>query len=277
MFSKTYTDLVEMLTLETPDLVDIITDVDSHATLVKICADHQIPVICQKPMGPSFEVAEDMLHYCQKKEVPFFVHENFRWQTPIRTIKNKLDRGEIGRPFKANLRFCSSFPVFINQPFLAELEQFILTDVGTHILDMSRFLFGEAASLYGQIKRVNPSIKGEDVANVFLVHENGVHSYNEMSFASRLEHESFPETFILIEGERGSLHLGPKNKISCTTDAGTTYHDASPKQYAWSLQDYALIHSSIVACHENIIRSIRDGVLAETTAQDNLRTIQASL
>jgi predicted dehydrogenase len=271
---KIYPDLQNMLDSESVDLVDIITDVDSHAPLVKICADRNLPVICQKPMGPSYAVAADMVRYCKEKNTPFFIHENFRWQNPIRMVKKLLDENPIGKPFKANLKFCSSFPVFDNQPFLAELDQFILTDVGTHLLDMSRFLFGEVTSLYSQIHRVNPIIKGEDVANVFLRHKNDVHSYVEMSYASRLHNESFPETFILIEGEKGSIYLGPKHQLSCTTLVGTTHFDATPKLYDWSLPDYALIHSSIVACNQNIMNAIRKSGNAETTGEDNLKTIK---
>lgn len=269
-----YSDLGSMLSQEAPDLVDIISDVDSHPALVKICADRNLPVICQKPMGPSYAVATEMVRHCSEKETPFFIHENFRWQNPIRMVKKFLDENTIGKPFKANLKFCSSFPVFDNQPFLAELDQFILTDVGTHLLDMSRFLFGEVTSLYSQIQSVNPIIKGEDVANVFLKHKNDVHAYVEMSYASRLHNESFPETFILIEGEKGSIYLGPKHQLSCTTLEGTTHFDATPKLYDWSLPDYALIHSSIVSCHQNIMNAIRKGGNAETTGEDNLKTIK---
>ena len=48
--------------------------------------------------------------------------------------------------FRARVTYSNSFPVFDNQPFLKELEQFILTDIGTHILDTARMLFGEATS-----------------------------------------------------------------------------------------------------------------------------------
>ncbi|MEJ7709377.1 MAG: hypothetical protein WKF84_05850 [Pyrinomonadaceae bacterium] len=44
---------------------------------------------------------------------------------------------------------------------MKELEQFILTDIGSHILDAARFLFGEAESVYCQIQRINPGIKAK--------------------------------------------------------------------------------------------------------------------
>jgi D-apiose dehydrogenase len=62
----------------------------------------------------------------------------------------------------------SGFPVFNNQPFLKELEQFILTDLGSHTLDTARFLFGEASSLYCQTRRIHADIRGEDVATIMM-------------------------------------------------------------------------------------------------------------
>src|SRR5690606_39312970 len=76
----------------------------------------------------------------------FRSHENWRWQSPIRKVKELLDAGVIGNVFKARVTFCSAFPVFDNQPFLRELEEFILTDIGSHILDVCRFLFGDRKS-----------------------------------------------------------------------------------------------------------------------------------
>jgi predicted dehydrogenase len=173
-------------------------------------------------MAPDLETARHMVATCEQAGVPFFIHENFRWQTPIRKLKSILDSGVIGKQFKARVTFCSSFPVFNNQPFLAELEQFILTDIGSHILDICRFLFGEAQTLYCQINTVNPSIKGEDVANVLMQMSSGVQCYAEMSYASILEHERFPQTYVLVEADKGSVYLGPDFELRTTTREGTT-------------------------------------------------------
>src|SRR5690606_30368808 len=182
-----------------------------------MAASRGIAVICQKPMAPDLATAKKMLQVCERHGVPFFVHENWRWQAPFRKLKALLDQDLIGTVFKARVTFCSAFPVFENQPFLATLDEFILTDIGSHILDVCRFLFGEVSSLYCQTASVNPKIEGEDVANVLMRMQNGVTCYAEMSYASVLEHESFPQTFVLIEGERGSLHLTRDHIIKITT------------------------------------------------------------
>src|SRR5206468_2248172 len=131
---------------------------------VQLAAQREVAVICQKPMAPTLSDAERMVSVCRQARVPFFIHENWRWQTPIRVLKKVLDAGTIGVPFRARIDMISGFPVFKNQPFLRELEQFILTDLGSHTLDTARFLFGEAATLYCQTRRVHRDIKGEDVA-----------------------------------------------------------------------------------------------------------------
>ena len=269
-----YADSARMLEHEDLDVVDVITDPDSHEMLVKMAADYGVAVICQKPMAPTLAAASHMHAYCLERGVPFFIHENFRWQQPIRACWEELRSGIIGRPFKANLKFCSSFPVFENQPLLAELEEFILTDVGTHILDLARFLFGDAKSLYCQTHSINPKIKGEDVANVFLTHENGVHCYAEMSYASRLKDERFPETFVLIEGTEGSIYLGPDANLHTTTAAGTKSKKIAVTAFEWAHPDYALAHASIYYCHQNILSDLLGDGSAETTASDNLKTLQ---
>jgi predicted dehydrogenase len=64
--------------------------------------------------------------------------------------------------------FGTGFSARFQLPAWQELEQFILTDMGSHILDVGRFLFGEAKSLYCQTQRVHRNIEGEDVATVMM-------------------------------------------------------------------------------------------------------------
>jgi predicted dehydrogenase len=272
--SGVYNDAEEMLARETLDFLDVITDVDTHSHFVRLAARHRLPVICQKPMAPDLATAEDMVQICRDAGVPFMVHENWRWQTPLRTVKGLLEEGRLGRPFRAHLTFCSSFPVFDNQPFLRELDQFILTDVGSHILDAARFLFGEASRLYCQTRRVNPGIKGEDVATVMMRMGDDVTVTCDMSYASRLEHERFPETYLLVECEHGSLELGPDHWIRITTADGTLARRCPPPAYPWADPAYALIHASIVPCHANLAHAIRSGDTAETSGEDNVKTLQ---
>ena len=257
------------------DFIDIITAVETHAPLVALAAKYRLPVICQKPMSTDLASAEGMLAACRAAGSPLYIHENWRWQTPIRALKTVLDQGLIGAPFRARIEMISGFPVFANQPFLAELEQFILTDLGSHILDVARFLFGEAASLYCQTRRVHKNIKGEDVATVMMQMRGGATVTCSLAYAGNaLEREAFPQTSLFIEGEQGSLELGPDFWLRTTTKAGTLLQRVPPPRYAWADPAYAIVHASIVPCNANLLRAIKGEGPAETTAEDNLRTVR---
>ena len=269
-----YDDAEELLRRERLDFIDVVTNVETHSRFVRLAAAHKLPVICQKPMATSLEEAEQVVRVCREAGVPLFVHENWRWQTPIRQFKRVLDEKRIGSPFRARIHYCSSYPVFDNQPFLKDLEQFILTVMGSHVLDVARFLFGEAESVYCQTHRVHRDIKGEDVATVMMRMGDGITVVCEISYASRTEHERFPETYIFVEGEAGSLELGPDYWLRVTTEDGTHAKRYPPPRYAWAEPTHDVVHSSIVACNANLLRALTGEGSAETTGEDNLKTIR---
>lgn len=271
---RTYDTATALLEEETLDFLDVITSPATHADVVLSAAEHDLPVICQKPMAPDWATAQRMVQACDSRGVGFFVHENWRWQTPLRALKAVVNSGRLGKIFRGRIQYSNSFPVFDNQPSLREDERFILMDMGVHILDIARMLFGEAKSLTCQTTRVNPDIKGEDVATVLLGMDQGATVTCEMSYASRLEHDRFPETFVLIEGERGSASLDPDYWVRVTMEDGTYAKRHEPPFYPWADPRYALAHSSCVACNQDILDGIRGTNKAETTAHDNLNTLQ---
>ncbi len=268
-----YDDAEALFASQQLDFVDIITDVDTHQRFVELAAAHRLPVICQKPMAPTLAQAQAMVALCREAKTPFFVHENWRWQTPLRQLHAVLQSGEIGEVFRARLSFVTSFPVFDNQPFLKELEQFIVTDIGSHVLDTARFLFGEASSLFCQTRRIHPDIRGEDVATVMMKMGDAT-VICDMSYASRTEAERFPQTFALVEGERGSVELTTDYWIRVTTAQGTHATRCPPPRFAWADPAYDVVHSSIVACNANLLGALQGRNSAETGGDDNLKTVE---
>jgi predicted dehydrogenase len=270
--ARVYDDPQKLLDAESLDFVDLCTNVETHASLTELAAARSLDVVCQKPMAVTMAEAERMVTICKQANVKLLINENWRWQHQIRALKAALDRGRIGKPFRARVHYCNSFPVFDNQPFLKALEQFILTDMGSHILDVARYLFGDAESLYCTTHRVHPDIKGEDVATTLLLMQNGMTVTCEMSYASRTEIEAFPQVYIYIEGDQGFLELGPHFTIRETTAEGTFLSKHIPRHYAWANPEYDLIHTSIVDCQANLLRSLRGEAEAETNGDDNLKT-----
>jgi len=271
--TSVYDNPEKLVANEAIDFIDICTNAETHAPFTKLGAEAKLHVVCQKPMATSLSEAKEMVRVCQEAGVGLFINENWRWQHQIRAFKARLDAGAIGKPFRARVHYVNSFPVFENQPFLKEIDQFILTDIGSHILDASRFLFGEATSLYATTYRVHKDIKGEDVATCMMTTDRDMTVLCEMSYASLTEIERFPETYIYVEGDQGFLELGPDFWIRETTADGTFAKQHKPPHYDWADPAYDLVHSSIVPCQANILNGIR-GNGAENTGEDNLKTMQ---
>lgn len=271
-----YDDPRKLLAEVEVDFVDIVTDVSTHAALATLAAEHGRAVISQKPMASSIAEAEAMARACDSRGVSLLVHENWRWQRPIRELKRILASGAIGTVFRAGIDMISGFPLFQQQPFLREVEQFILADLGSHTLDTARFLFGEARDLTAWTGRVHPDIRGEDYATVVMrMGSSPVDVVVRMAYAENfLERECFPQTLFFIEGSEGSVEVLPGYVIKVTTKRGTVSEQVPPTPYPWIDPRYAVVQSSIVDCNANLLSALRGTGVAETTGEDNLRTLR---
>jgi len=271
---KYYTRAKELLTHENLDLVDIITNPESHSELVLLAADHGVPVICQKPMAMDLQTAVMMVNYCSSKNVPFYIHENFRWQAAMLRVKQILDEGIIGQSFKARIYFNSSFPVLKYQPNLALLPQMIIADLGVHLFDLVRFFFGEARLLFCRTQKIGTGFEGENVANTFIENVSGVHCYVELSWASVVEYESFPQTLLYIEGTLGSMRLDKDYKLSVIKPDHIFNETVPIAEYSWLHPEYKASQAALVACNRDLLEAIVDNKESGNRADLNLKTLR---
>ena len=69
----------------------------------------------------------------------------------------------------------------------------VILDLGVHMLDVARYLMGEATRVYCQTQSVKPGIAGEDMATIVLRHAGGATSMVECSYASKIHPDLFPQ------------------------------------------------------------------------------------
>ena len=212
--SASYADAAEMLDREKLDFVDIATTMESHAELVGMAAARNLPTIVQKPLAPTWKDCVAIVEGCKAARIPFMVHENTRFLTPVRKAREIIDSGAIGRPIWARVSFRTGHDIYGKQPYLAHVDHFVILDLGVHMLDVARFLMGEATRLYCQAQSVKPGIAGEDMATIVLQHAGGATSVVECSYASPIHPDPFPQLSLQVEGTAGSLRLSPGYRLS---------------------------------------------------------------
>ncbi len=269
---RRYSDAAQMFADGGFDFVDIATTVQSHRALVEMAAAHKIPAICQKPFAKTLDDAKAMVKVCADADIPLMVHENFRWQTPIQHVKKVLEDGIVGDPFWGRFSFRSGYDVFSGQPYLAESERFIIEDLGIHTLDIARYILGDVTQLSARTRRINQSIKGEDVATILLDHGSGATSIVDVSYASKLSTEPFPETLIELDGTEGSIRLTQGYRLEVNGRNGTEVSDVSPRMLSWASRPWHNIQESVFAIQQHWADCLSVGGETSTSGADNLKT-----
>jgi predicted dehydrogenase len=134
-----------------PDFIDVCTPPDSHYHYTRLGADLSLPVLCQKPLAPTYEEGVNIVQYCRERNVPLMVNENWRWQAWYREMKSMIKQGMLGTVYTAYFAMRPGdgwgeqpYPL---QPYFKDMEKFLVFETGVHFVDTFRYLFGEIKSV----------------------------------------------------------------------------------------------------------------------------------
>ncbi|MEJ2434232.1 MAG: Gfo/Idh/MocA family oxidoreductase [Pseudolabrys sp.] len=142
------------------------------------------------------------------------MHENFRFQPWYGEIKRQLVSGELGQVYQATFRLRpgdgqGADAYLDRQPYFQTMERFLVHETAIHFVDTFRFLFGEVAGVFADLRRLNPVIAGEDSGIVIFRHASGVRAVFD---GNRLidhpaQNKRLTMGEMIIEGERAVLRL----------------------------------------------------------------------
>jgi scyllo-inositol 2-dehydrogenase (NADP+) len=165
---------------EDHDLIVVATPNDSHAPLATEAIDRGLPVVIDKPLGPSASEAEALIDHAEDAGVLLTVFQNRRWDSDQLTLRRLRDDGRLGDVVRYESRFERWQPApapgawRISTP--PEQGGGQLLDLGSHLVDQALVLFGPVTHVYAEIdaRRGEPS---DDDAFVALRHAGGVISH----------------------------------------------------------------------------------------------------
>ena len=270
-------EAAEVLAEVRPDFVDIATTVGSHRALVELAARHARLVICQKPFAETMEDARAMVAACEATGAMLAVHENFRWQRPIREVKALLDGGAIGVPRWLRLSFRHGYDIYANQPYLAEVRDLALTDIGLHLFDMVRHLMGDVARLSCEVQRRNPRVAGFDAFQALLRHGSGAVSSVECSFHSHLSPDPFPQSLLVLEGDAGTIEVAEGFRLRLHRGGVVEERGVEPDCPAWGARPWHLIQESVLEFQRQAVAALEGRGGMEPGGAHNLGTLEMVL
>lgn len=267
-----YTDAATMLDREAIDLADIATRMDTHRALGELTLGRGIATIVQKPFAPTLADAIAIRDAARDAGVFCAVHENFRFQPVMMRIAEVLAAGEIGRPTWARISFRTGYDIYATQPYFYGEERFAILDLGIHVLDLARVFMGEVKHLTCEAQRRNPKVRAEDTSTMLLRHMTGAVSIVEHTYESRRKPDRFPDTRVVIEGDRGAIAYDADDEIEITVDGRMRRETVRPPLAPWMEEQWRVAQLSVPATCAHLLERFRAGKPASTSADDNVKT-----
>ncbi|HWE63028.1 MAG TPA: Gfo/Idh/MocA family oxidoreductase [Chloroflexota bacterium] len=190
---------------------------DLHAEPCIAAAQAGKHIVCEKPLGRTAEEARRMLDAVQQAGIKHMCAFNYRFVPAIALARALIQEGRLGRIYHFRARYLQEWIMDPNFPMVWRLESDTagsgtLGDLGSHIIDLGRFLVGEPARISATTATFikertredgsRASVNVDDAFEAVVEFENGaVGTLEATRFAlGRKNHNAFE-----INGEKGSI------------------------------------------------------------------------
>jgi predicted dehydrogenase len=247
-YAAAYTDWHDLVADPGVDLVDNGGPNNLHAEVCIAAAEARKPVLCEKPLGRTAAEAKSMLEAVERAGVVHMVAFNYRFVPAVRYAYELLRSRALGTIYHFRVRYLQDWLSSPDSPYTWRLSQAeagsgALGDLGSHVVDLARFLIGEPASLSAYTRtfttqRPGGSVDVDDAFGATVEFASGVVGTLE---ASRVATGHRNSLIFEVNGSGGSLrfNLQRLNELEvCTGSAGyTSLLMTDPKhpfmQYWW--------------------------------------------
>lgn len=232
---KVYADAERMFDEAGLDVVSICTPVSTHHDLVIAAARAGIHVLCEKPIALDLEQAQAMIDACDEAGVTLQIGHQLRSDGAVAQARTMLDDGVLGEIAFVRLRQAHDWggagevrPSFATR---ASGGGGTLLDNGCHLMDLARYLAGDAEEVYARVATRRWPIELEDTSLVSLRFASGALGTIENAWTATGWEEGF-----WIYGSEGSLewtnrHGPPQLVHSFRHSPGTTWSETDVARY----------------------------------------------
>jgi len=145
--ARVYTDYVEMLDKEKPDVVSVAVPTYLHREVAIAALQHRVHVFLEKPISGDVGEGQRIIEAAKSSGVKLAVGHIERFNPAIIELKRQLDAGQLGRIFQIHARRVGPFP-----PRIQDVG--VVIDLATHELNLLEYLTGSRVeTVYAEIER----------------------------------------------------------------------------------------------------------------------------
>ncbi len=151
-----YGDWREMLASGEIDALIVATPNDTHHPITMAAIERGLAVLCEKPLSLDATLAAEMVEAAEAAGVTTMTPFTYRCMPTFRWTKQLIDEGYVGRPYHLHLRYFTGYARDGDYAWrfdTATAGAGIVGDLGTHWIDMARWLLGEVVAVSATIDR----------------------------------------------------------------------------------------------------------------------------
>jgi predicted dehydrogenase len=142
------------------NLIDNCAPDDLHYGPVMAAIKAGKNIICEKPLAMSVKDAKEMYISAKNAKIKHMVGHNYRFIPAVRLAKDLIDKGYFGRIYEFRGKYLQSYgsnpkELIENVWYASGTKSGINLGIGSHIIDMSRFLMGEIKTISAIQKTFN--------------------------------------------------------------------------------------------------------------------------
>ena len=253
----TYPTVEEMIAAGGLDAAIICTPTQIRSAVVTPLIDAGIPILCEKPFSETYAEAVEMERLAREKKVPIAINQNFRRHFSFAQARELLESGTLGKPLHLTQMVKG---LRRDQGWRLSRDRYVMSIMSNHWFDGYRWILGEEpTSVYCCGVNSPATDGGKDTGiSVVLRFPNGVVANLSESFSSYAR-----SSCCSLDCEQGTLLM----------DYGKLQHYTSPSESTEILNpcDKADATYWVLA---DLLSAARDGREPETSASDNLKTMQ---
>jgi D-xylose 1-dehydrogenase (NADP+, D-xylono-1,5-lactone-forming) len=158
-------------------------------------------ILCEKPLSITYEQAKEMVEVCEKNNVILTINYVFRHHPIVKKTKEFIDSQLLGKIVSISAKFNFDYKPNDNFRFkIGESGGGALRDLGTHMIDLLRYLGGEITSINGKVDNIIYNGSVDDFATALVKFENG--GYGDFNVAFNI---SEPVNRVEILGHKGTI------------------------------------------------------------------------
>jgi predicted dehydrogenase len=155
-YAKAYTDWRQMIDDPEVQVLDNGGPNDAHIEPNLAAAKAGKHIISEKPLGRNAEECYEMWQAAKKAKIKHMVAFNYRFVPAIRLVRDMLDSGKLGRIFHFRATYLQEWITDPSFPMIWRLDakqagSGAIGDLGSHIIDLARYLVGEPKSLMAKV------------------------------------------------------------------------------------------------------------------------------